>query len=183
MKTKGLKSLFEEHFREYSNPVDKMYFRWYNPQEEDIVSKYTNDDWQKIFPGMVEGDLKDISTCANVVILVWCDRATNTPRGMVYLEENFHKRGEVIFHGGTWDHDRKYFKEIFRSLVTLLDFILLYKYALKTTCSINNRRADKFQESLCFKEVARDRTTIYKSLDKLKYEKSIFVNSVRTISV
>ena len=89
----------------------------------------------------------------------------------------------MIFHGGTWDHDRKYFKEIFRSLVTLLDFVLRYKYAIKTTCSIYNRRADKFQKSLCFEEVRRDRTTIYKSLDKLKYENSIFVNSVRSISV
>lgn len=184
MNKKGLKSLLVDYLGDKRNKLSKkMYFRPYNPQTEEIVCNYSKADWHRIFPHMIEENLKEMSTCTNVVILIWCDSATNTPHGMLYLEENFHNRGEVLFHGGTWNHDRWLYKDIFLSLVALLDFILVHKYTISTTCSIDNSRANKFQESLCFKEVRRDNTTIYKTLDKSKYASSYYVNKLRTVSI
>lgn len=179
MKQKSLKSYFEEYFQTHGVfTTGKMYFRPYNPKVEDIVNHFSTDDWCKIFPNLVEDDLKDLSSCVNVIILVWCDKATNKPRGMVYFEENFHNRNEVSFHGGTWDHNRRFYKEIFYSLVKLFDFVLLHKKVLSTTCGIDNNRANKFQESLCFKEVTRDGVVIYKTLDILEYNNSDFINKL-----
>lgn len=125
MKDIHLKSLFEEYFQHYGIlAVGSMYFRPYNAAEDEIISNYSKYDWHQIFANMTETELRDICTCANVVVLLWCDRATNTPHGMLYLEENFQKREKVFFHGGTWNHEAKFFKEIFRSIIAIFDFLL-----------------------------------------------------------
>lgn len=181
MKDIHLKSLFEEYFQHYGIlAVGSMYFRPYNAAEDEIISNYSKYDWHQIFANMTETELRDICTCANVVVLLWCDRATNTPHGMLYLEENFQKREEVFFHGGTWNHEAKFFKEIFRSIIAIFDFLLKNKATLCTTCGIANSRAYKFQESLCFDELKRDKSTIYKILNRQKYEVSSFIRRMRS---
>lgn len=180
MKEIRLKSLFKKNLQHNGRfIVGTMYFRPYDAMEDDIISSYCKDDWYQIFPDMTQSDFQDLSTCANVVVLIWCDRATNTPRGMLYLEENFYKRDEVLFHGGTWDHDTRFFKEIFRSIIAIFDFLLEHEAILRTTCGIANIRAYKFQESLCFDEISRDKSTIYKTLNMHKYKTSDFICRMR----
>ena len=53
---------------------------------------------------------------------------------------------------------------------------------ISTTCGINNARADKFQNSLCFEEIKRDELVKYKVLNKQNFSKSSFVNKLRLVT-
>ncbi|GEM_PF-6702930 len=176
-----LRRKFLEYFAEnLIMEVGCMYLKLYNPSKDKIVNKYENDDWRKIFNDTTEEDLKDLSTCSNVIILIWCDISLNYSHGMIYFEENINNPCNVIFHGGTWDHDPKYYREIFRSLIFLFDFILAFKTVISTTCGINNIRADKLQHRLCFEETKRDDYCVYKTLNKQLFKNSIFIERFRT---
>jgi len=175
-----LKSKFLDYFSKNNTMTfGGMYFRLYDSGRDDVVKNYMVEDWNKIFKNTTEDDLRDLSNCENVVILLWCDIETDTPHGMLYFEEEYNHPFEVVFHGGTWNHSMKYHRDIFRSIVNILDFILSFKTSISTTCGIDNNRADKFQESLCFEEIKRDESTMYKVLDKQKYAESCFVKMMR----
>lgn len=160
--------------------IGGMYFRLYIPSEDVVVNNYVEEDWLRIFKNTTEEDIKDMSTCTNVVVLLWCDVDTDTPHGMLYFEEDFNQPTDVFFHGGTWDHNPKLFKKIFQSVVFVFDFILSFKFSIVTTCEIDNSRADRFQQSLCFEEIRRNDSTIYKVLNKEKYADSYFIKMMRT---
>ena len=162
--------------------IGNMYFRLYDPVKDVIVKNYNDEDWRKILSNITEDDFKDLFTCSNVVILIWCDLATDTPHGMLYFEENYNCPFEVLFHGGTWDHNPKYYREIFRSIVHVFDFMLNFKTIISTTCGIDNARADKFQNSLCFEEIKRDELVKYKVLNKQNFSESSFVNKLRLVT-
>lgn len=175
-----LKNKFLDYFAKNGvMTIGNMYFRLFNPSKDEIIKNYIEEDWSKIFTNATEDDLKDLCTCVNVVILMWCDADTDTPRGMLYFEEDFNSPFEVAFHGGTWDHNMKYYREIFRSIVCIFDFVLSFKTSIITTCGIDNYRADKFQKSLCFEETKRDESTIYKLLNKQYFTESCFLNTMR----
>ena len=78
--------------------IGNMYFRLYDPVNDVIVKNYNNEDWRKILSNIREDDFKDLFTCSNIVILIWCDLATDTPHGMLYFEENYNRPSEVLFH-------------------------------------------------------------------------------------
>jgi hypothetical protein len=150
----------------------RMYFRLYNPQTDTIVDHYAEADWNLIFKDYKEDDMVDLQRCANVTILLWCDIPTNTPHGMIYLEESRFQLNEISFHGGTWDHSPSLFIEIYRSLVSLFTYLISLGIRLTTSCSTDNYRADKFQRSLGFVEQKRDDILSYKVLDE-----KIFISS------
>lgn len=184
MKTKKeyfrIKAKFQDYFSKHKvMQFGEMFFRLYNPFVDEIVSQYSRQDWNKIFINTTEDDIKDLSTCSNVVILIWCESITNSARGMVYLEENYNNPREVKFHGGTWDHNPKFYFRIFQSIVKLFDFILTSNVIITTSCTHENTIADKFQRSLGFEEVDKDNTTIYKILNNQKFKESDFVNTMR----
>ena len=160
--------------------IGDMYFRVYDPSKDQIVDNYSKEDWHKILGNTTEEDLKDLYNCSNVVILLWCDKASDSSHGMVYLEEDIKQPCNVIFHGGTWDHNPKYFTKIFHSLIRIFDFILKFKASILTTCGITNITADKFQQGLCFEETKRDDVSIYKTLNKQLFRDSRFINKLRT---
>lgn len=179
----SLKSKFLEYFsKNVIMPIGGMYFRLYDPCEDVVIKNYIKEDWNSIFENTTEDDLRGLSVCANVVILLWCDVATDAPHGMLYLEEEFNSPLDVAFHGGTWDHNNKYYREIFRSIISIFDFILSFKTSIVTTCGIDNNRAGKFQKSLCFEEIRRDDSVIYKVLNKQKYVESRFVKMMRLLN-
>jgi hypothetical protein len=159
--------------------IGNMAVRIYNPSEDAVVCNFSDADWQNIFTNTSETDLQDLGNCANVIILMWCDAANMSPHGMIYFEEDYQNPCEVKFHGGTWNHSPKYFREIFRTTTYLFDFILDFKETIRTSCSINNMKADKYQRSIGFEEVERDDTTIYKILNTQKFIESDFVNIMR----
>lgn len=175
-----LTHLFETFFSVHKKMhIGKMYFRLYDPRTEHVVSNYNTEDWNLIFQNTTEDDLKELSFCKNVTILIWCDKLNDTPLGMVLFEENIHIPNQVSFHGGTWEHSPQYYLEIFRSLTNLFDVILDENIEITTTCSIENQRAAKFQESLGFVEVNRDDHCIYKKLIRESYQASTVVNKMR----
>ena len=153
----------------------KMYFRLYDPNHDTVVNKYNESDWNHIFYGMTEDDVRDLCGCINVIILLWCDIKSNTPRGMLYIEESHSAPNEVVIHGGTWDHNPKYFVPIFHSFTSIFIYLLCFETVIKTTCGIRNDRADKFQKSLGFEETNRDELIKYKTLNKDKFFNSSFV--------
>lgn len=157
-----------------------MFFRWYNPTTDIIVDSYDDKDWNSIFKNWTENDLQELNDYANVIILLWCDKNTKTPRGMLYLEESYSQAYEVSFHGGTWDHSDKYFYGIFQSLVGLFLLLLKYGYTIKTTCGIENYKADRFQNKLCFEETYRDHEKICKTMNKKKFLDSDLVRRFKT---
>ena len=159
--------------------IGDMYFRVYDPSKDQIVDNYTKEDWHKILGNTTEDDLKDLCTCSNVILLLWCDLVSDTSHGMVYFEEDIKRPCNVIFHGGTWDHSPKYFIKIFHSIIWLFDFILGFKDSILTTCGITNITADKFQHSLCFEETKRDDISVYKTLNKQMFRDSRFINKLR----
>ena len=175
-----LRSKFLEYFiKNDIMQIGDMYFRVYDPSKDQVVDNYSKEDWQKILSNTTEEDLKDLYTCSNVILLLWCDVVSNTSHGMVYFEEDIKQPCNVIFHGGTWDHSPKYYTKIFHSLIGVFDFILNFKASIKTTCGITNITADKFQQGLCFEEIKRDEISIYKTLNKQLYRDSIFINKLR----
>ena len=113
-----LKSYFIKYFANNGSMViGDMYFRLFNPQKDAIVNNYKEEDWRKIFINTTEKDLKNLYTCLNVIILLWCDKTTNSSHGMVYLEEDHQCPCKVKFHGGTWNHDPKLYIKIFQKLI------------------------------------------------------------------
>lgn len=152
--------------------IGSMFFRPYNPLTDNITEQYSTTDWNLIFEGYTEDDMRELQECANVIILLWCDVASAKPHGMLYLEEPHDHLGELLFHGGTWDHSPNFFIRIYHSLVTLFQMLLDIGAKIKTTCGIDNNRADKFQKSLGFVEYMRDDRLSYKMLDKKKFEES-----------
>lgn len=160
-------------------PYGEMFFRLYDPNFDTIVDSYDEKDWGLIFKGLKEEDMVDLNTCDNVVILMWCDKEYQRKHGMLYLEESFKNPNEVSFHGGTWDHDPKYFVGIFHSLIGLFLQLLSYGFRIVTTCGIDNRRADKFQNRLFFEEINRDDSVVYKVLNKEKFEQSDIVKRIK----
>lgn len=149
--------------------LGNMFFRRYNPVKDRVCEKYPNDDWQKILGETTEDDLVDLNNCSNVVIYLWCDMITEVPHGMLYLEEDFKNPGYIIFHGGTWNHDFRYYNSIFESLIKLFYFLINLGYGLLTTCSVDNITADKFQKALGFEEISKEDNIINKKLDIRKF--------------
>jgi len=175
-----LRGKFLEYFtKNVIMQIGDMYFRIYDPSIDKIVDNYSKEDWKKILGNTTEEDLKDLYTCSNVVLLLWCDRASDSSHGMVYFEEDIKQPSNVFFHGGTWDHAPKYYTKIFHSLIGLFDFILSFKTSIKTSCGITNIIADKFQHGLCFEETRRDDVSIYKTLNKQLFRDSRFINKLR----
>lgn len=169
-----IKEVFLDFFSNHQiMSFGKMFFRPYYPLKDSVVKNYSTDDWNLIFNNMTEEDLKDLSECVNVIILLWCDAFTSIPHGMLYLQESHPVPGEITFHGGTWDHRPIFFYEIFRSLLGIFLFLFNYCTTIKTTCGIDNKHADRFQKSFGFIETHRDITTSYKTLNKTQLEKSI----------
>lgn len=175
-----LKTLFQDYFLSHDKLViGKMYFRLYDPVNEHIVCHYSEEDWNLIFADTTEDDLKELASCCNVTILVWCEVDTDVPYGMIYFEDNIHNARRVSFHGGTWEHASRFHLEIFRSLSNLFDAIFSKDICIATTCGITNKRASKFQDCLGFVEIERDEQTIYKELCVEAYMNSKVVNKVR----
>ena len=158
----------------------KMYFRLYNPSEDCIAKNYTLDDWNKIFTQITEEDLRSLNECVNVVILLWCDSLTDMAHGMLYLQESYPIPGEISFHGGTWDHNPVFFKEIFRSLSSMFLYLFQYCSKITTTCGIKNKQADKFQRGFGFIETYVDQNTSYKHLNRELFEKTIIAKRFKS---
>ena len=176
-----LRSVFEDYSSsKHMMTFGDMFIRLYNPLNDLIIPNYSKKDWHLIFSNINEDDLRDLNTCVNVVILLWCDMATGSPHGMAFLEENYDCPSEVSIHGGTWDHNPRYYRKIFRSLVRFLDFLLEYKTTIKTSCRKENCRADKFLNSLCFEDTRKDDSFNYKTLNKQMFKESLFINKLRT---
>lgn len=175
-----LKELFQEYFSIHETlRIGKMYFRLFNPTEEQLVAHYSQEDWNLMFPNTTEQDMKELAECCNVTILIWCEVETDIPHGMVYFEEDIHIPNKTSFHGGTWDHASKFYFEIFRSLVALFDTVLYFGIDIATTCSLENKTADKLQACFGFIETNRSEQVIYKSFDRSKYNESPVVNRMR----
>jgi hypothetical protein len=160
--------------------IGGMYFRPYDAQKDCIVARYSAADWSLIFPEMTEEELAEYSYCSNVVVLVWCDGDTDEAIGMLYLEEAHDDLGAVVFHGGTWNHNPAYYFKIYRSLVFLLNQLLIRSFKIRTTCSLNNAKADKFQQAIGFEEVERDECVIFKKFSVCKFNESIIVKRMLT---
>lgn len=175
-----LKHILGKYFATHKKMrVGKMYFRLYEPDTEEIVSNYSKEDWSLIFCNTTENDMKELSYCKNVSILMWCEVETNISHGMVFLEESISVPNQVSFHGGTWEHNPGYFLEIFRSLTYLFDIILDNGIEITTTCNIANKRAAKLQKSMGFVETGRYESIIYKKLNIESYRTSTVVNKMR----
>ncbi len=69
---------------------------------------------------------------------------------------------------------------IYRSLVFLLNQLLIRSFKIRTTCSLNNVKADKFQQAIGFEEVERDECVIFKKLSVCKFNESIIVKRMLT---
>lgn len=174
-----IKDMFLTYLEEHQNMVfGDMFFRLYNPQKDSIVGNYDEEDWKKIFIDITEEDLKELSDCLNVVILLWCDTKTESPHGMLYLEESHLCAKEVCFHGGTWDHNPKLFIKIYRSIISIFRFLLGAGATITTTCKLDNTRSNRFLHSLCLDETRRDETISYKTLNREKFEKSILTSRI-----
>ena len=172
-----------EYFEQHKKMLfGEMYFRLYNPQIDSIVEKYDQTEWSMIFEGTSETDIKELNECINVVILLWCKVQTEEPCGMLYLEESHLRSNEIVFHGGTWNHNPKLYVQIFRSLSGMLMFILSSGAAITTTCGLNNKRADRFQKWLFFEEKARDEFRSYKTLNKERFEKSAIIKRYHNLT-
>lgn len=156
-----------------------MYFRMYNPAKDCVICNYTEEDWSFIFKGVDEDELKKLSVCTNVIILLWCDVDTDNPHGMIYLVESHIHPCEVSFHGGTWNHDSKFYFRLYYSLSNLMSFLLKIGAQIKTTCAIDNTKAKKILRSLGFEETHRDSELIYKALDLKKFEQSSIVRRMQ----
>lgn len=174
----------KDHFFNYFSKqnkmnVGRMYFRLYDPNEDVIIKRYNKEDWNHIFRNVTESELKELAECVNVIILIWCDSLTESPRGMLYLQESYPIPGKISFHGGTWDHNPVFFQDIFRSLLCMFQFLFQFCDIITTTCEINNRHADKFQKSFGFTETHRDHFISYKFLDIRKFQESVIVKSGR----
>lgn len=174
-----IRDIFLDFFEKYQKMViGDMFFRLYNPQKDSVVGKYSKEDWNQIFMGVTEAELKELSSCINVIILLWCDIKTEDPHGMLYFEESHLYAKEVLFHGGTWDHSPKYFVQIYHSIICVFRFLLDIGAIIRTTCMIDNKRADKFQKSLCMVETKRDEHISYKTLNREKFDNSIFIQRI-----
>lgn len=170
----NLKEVLSEFFSVHERMIfGKMYFRLFNPTEESIVDNFTVEDWNLIFPDLKEDDLKDLNECINVVILVWCDSFTDKSHGLLYLQESYPTPGTVTFHGGVWDHQPVFFHNIFRSLLGMFRFIFKFCPTIKTTCRLDNKRADRFLRSFGLTETHHDEEKSYKTLNKELLEGSI----------
>lgn len=180
----SIKFVFNEYFSSNGTmPIGDMFLRLYDPLYDLVIQNYSEEEWHLIFSNINEDNLKDLNTCVNVVILLWCDIVTGNPHGMVFLEEDYNKPSEVAVHGGTWNHTPKYYQKIFHSIIYLFDFLFKYKATIKTSCRISNIRADKFLRSLCFEETRRDELFSYKTLDKQVFEESFLINRMRLVSL
>ena len=175
-----LKHILEEYFSTHKiMRIGKMYFRLYEPEKENIVSNYSQEDWNLIFSDATENDIKESSYCKNVTILIWCDVATDSSHGMVFLEENINIQNQISFHGGTWKYDHRYYFEVFSSAIYLFDILLDKGLEITTSCSIANNRAAKYQNVMGFMETERDEDVIYKKLNREAYRTSYVVNKLR----
>lgn len=179
-KAKSVKEIFEDFFKSNDRlSIGNMYFKPYNAITDRVVEKYVPEDWQKIFKDVTEEDLMDLSSCSNVVILIWYDKHLNLPHGMLYFEENHACPKDVAFHGGTWDHSSCYFRNIFKSVIHVFDYLLSYNINITTTCGLGNLRADKFQRQLCFETIGTMDSFIMKRLNKESYFESNFIKALR----
>lgn len=152
--------------------LGKMYFRHFEPTKDEIIKHYAPHEWIKILGSTSEEDLIDLNQCVNVVIYLWCETSSEYPQGMLYLEENFKIPGEISFHGGTWNHNPRFYLLIFESLIKLFSKLLDLGYTITTSCGYDNLIADKLQKALGFIEVGSDEFKKIKRLDSRQ-----FVNS------
>ena len=160
--------------------VGGMYFRPYDALKDKVVGKYSAADWSLIFPEMTEEELAEYSNCSNVVVLIWCDGDTDEALGMLYLEEAHDDLDTLGFHGGTWNHNPAYHCKIYRSLVFLLNQLLIRSFKICTTCSLDNAKADKLQQAMGFEEKGRDECVIFKTLSVRKFTESSIVKRMLT---
>lgn len=156
----------------------QMYFRSYIPDEDSIVRNFTLEDWNRILKRWNEQDLQELCICTNVVILVWCELNTNKPCGFVYIEESSTKPLEIVFHGGAWNHGSMYFLQIYRSMASLFVYLSSLDAKITTSCSTENKRADRWQNSLGFVETNRTKTTIYKEFNLELFRHCVISNKL-----
>lgn len=168
-----IKKLFNQLYdSEGKLDFGKMSFRRYNTLKDVIIKNFSKEDWKKIFSDLSEEDLKDLQNCANIEILLWVETSFGFEKGMIYLEEKSNFPFTIEFHGGTWDHSPRLYRQIFISLLKLFELLLSYNYDIITTCPVNDSRVEKLQSQFGFIEYDRQNGLILKKLDKNKFFQS-----------
>lgn len=150
----------------------KMYFRIYNPKNDTVVNKFQEKDWRMIFFDTDETDIRELSQCIDVTILMWCDSVSGQAHGILYFQEDHLCPGSVCVHGGTWNHSPAMFGSLFDSLIHVYAFLVHNQIEVHTSCVQGNDVADKMQDRLGFVETHRDDNVVYKTLNEELFFKS-----------
>lgn len=173
-----IKKIFNEYFVHHSYiENDRIMLRLYNPDEDEIYSKYSPEDWNMIFYNVDEKSFKEMGRqFIDRVILVAIDKNDDNPFGFICIQESHDIPMEVCFHGGTWRHDTKSILLEYNATDCILQFMLDKNFNIKTTCYISNIKADRFLKSLGLVEYKVDEKLSYKYLDISLFKSNIIRN-------
>ena len=179
-----IKKIFNDYFLHHSSiENERIMMRLYDPDNDDIYSKFSSEDWNMIFSDVDENSFKEMGRqYIDRVILVVIDKKGDNPFGFVCIQESSDTPKEVYFHGGTWKHDTKNILLEYNATDCIMQFLVNRNFNLKAMCYISNTKADRFQKSLGFVEYKVDEKFSYKYLDISLFKSNIIKQRSRRFS-
>lgn len=159
-------------------------FRRYNPFVDEIVNKFTFEEWSMIYDGIDEQRLRKWNEIAlDRILLISEDTKDNIAFGFICLEELKDRLGTVLIHGGIWNHSIRHMIQVFKGQNYVLSVLLRNGFTIETTCLISNKKADRMQKKLGFVEYKKDGELSYKILETNKFFNNIFQRRMENFKI
>lgn len=140
--------------------------RPYNTEIDTFSTKFSQEDWNLIFPGRERSILQEWIELDDRIVLSCFEKQTKEPFGFIILFQPHPDNDDLWFHGGTWLHSRKSALLVYEGLYMILSFLIDNGFNAMTSCYKINKRADALQRHFGFVEFFIDEESSYKQLDK-----------------
>lgn len=120
---------------------------WRSLDNEEIVTRFSNQDWNNIFSGInTDEELRERLQSDFMHGYIAYNRA-NTPVAFALLIEEKWRGNQVQIHGGCWSGSAWH---CYEALIIMIERLFSEGKAVRSQCTIENSRTTRFLKSLGF---------------------------------
>ena len=99
---------------------------------------------------------KEFAEIDDRLILSCFEKGDSHPFGFLIIIEYEDSKDKILFHGGTWKHERRYSLLAYEGLYKAIHFLVNKGFVILTSCHRNNTKADLLQKRFGFVEYKTD---------------------------
>lgn len=152
---------------------DTVAFRPYQIGMDTVADHFTPDSWKLMFTDANEETLKQWrEDFIDRYLMISCDKRDRCPFGIMVIQE-LHDLKTATFHGGIWIDNMHTMWQLFEGSNYIMELLRDWGYNLQISCYTNNKRADKLQRALGFREFKQEDGLSYKRLDEDSFRNNI----------